>query len=94
MREDLEKQKTQIRRSFPNGDAYAEIAAHATKTQSFTALDLYHKYEQPVNVLVLDVDETLRSCVREHRLLPRYLGAGDSSNNSARRSFSMYTRSE
>ncbi|SNZ16830.1 Hydroxymethylpyrimidine pyrophosphatase [Natronoarchaeum philippinense] len=71
VRDDLDQQKTQIRRSFPNGDEYAEIAAHATETQAFTALDLYNKYERPINALVLDVDETLRSASTTDNEIPR-----------------------
>ncbi|WP_126664373.1 HAD family hydrolase [Haloterrigena salifodinae] len=71
VRDDLDQQKTQIRRNFPNGDAYAEIAAHATETQAFTALDLYNKYERPINALVLDVDETLRSASTTDNEIPR-----------------------
>jgi hydroxymethylpyrimidine pyrophosphatase-like HAD family hydrolase len=71
VRDDLDAQKNQIRRSFPNGDAYAEIAAHATEAQAFTALDLYTKYERSVNALVLDVDETLRSASTTDNEIPR-----------------------
>jgi len=71
VRDALDQQKTQIRRSFPNGDAYAEIAAHATETQAFTALDLYNKYERQINALVLDVDETLRSASTTDNEIPR-----------------------
>ncbi|HMB51320.1 MAG TPA: HAD family hydrolase [Natronoarchaeum rubrum] len=71
VRDALDQQKTQIRRSFPNGDAYAEIAAHATETQAFTALDLYTKYERQINALVLDVDETLRSASTTDNEIPR-----------------------
>ncbi len=40
VQDDLVQQKTPIQRNFPNGDAYAEIVAHATETQAFTGLDL------------------------------------------------------
>ena len=52
-------------------DAYAGIAAHATRDQAFTALDLYAKYGRAVNVLVLDVDETLRSAGGTDNEIPR-----------------------
>jgi hydroxymethylpyrimidine pyrophosphatase-like HAD family hydrolase len=51
--------------------AYADIAAKASRDQAFTALDLLHTYERPVNVLVLDVDETLRSAGGTDNEIPR-----------------------
>lgn len=71
VRDSLDQQKTQIRQRFTNGDTYAKIAAHATETQAFTALDLYNKYERPINALVLDVDETLRSASTTDNEIPR-----------------------
>jgi len=53
------------------GDAFAEVAAHATRHQAFTALDLFGTYDCGVNVLVLDVDETLRSAGGTDNEIPR-----------------------
>ncbi|KAB1196289.1 MULTISPECIES: HAD family hydrolase [Haloferax] len=69
--DELTERKSRIRRGFPNGDRYAELAARATRDQAFTALDLYTKYGRSVNALVLDVDETLRSAGRTDNEIPR-----------------------
>jgi hydroxymethylpyrimidine pyrophosphatase-like HAD family hydrolase len=70
--EDLTEGKDEIREAFPSsGETFAEIAAMATRDQAFTALDLYSKYGRAVNVLVLDVDETLRSAGRTDNEIPR-----------------------
>jgi len=62
----------EIADGFPaTGDTYAEIAANATRDQAFTALDLYTTYERAVNVLVLDIDETLRSAGNTDNEIPR-----------------------
>ena len=53
------------------GETYADVAAHATRDQAFTGLDLATKYNRPVNVLVLDVDETLRSAGNTDNEIPR-----------------------
>lgn len=53
------------------GETYADIAAYATREQAFTALDLASKYGRAVNVLVLDVDETLRSAGHTDNEIPR-----------------------
>jgi hydroxymethylpyrimidine pyrophosphatase-like HAD family hydrolase len=58
---ELEDQKDEIRDEFQEGETLAEIAAHTARDEAFTALDLQTKYNRAVNVLVLDVDETLRS---------------------------------
>jgi|GEM_PF-102817 len=50
---------------------YAEIAARASRDQAFTALDLLTTYDRAVNVLVLDVDETLRSAGSTDNEIPR-----------------------
>ena len=47
------------------------MAAHASREGAFTALDLLGKYDRAVNVLVLDVDETLRSAGRTDNEIPR-----------------------
>ncbi|ELZ26420.1 had superfamily hydrolase [Halogeometricum pallidum JCM 14848] len=69
--DELEARKDEIRSSFAAGKTYAEIAARATRDQTFTALDLHSKYGRAVNALVLDVDETLRSAGRTDNEIPR-----------------------
>ncbi|WP_247001223.1 HAD hydrolase family protein [Halosolutus gelatinilyticus] len=69
--EELEDRKDEIRSDFAAGETFAEIAARATRDQAFTALDLDAKYERAVNVLVLDVDETLRSAGGTDNEIPR-----------------------
>ncbi|WP_266075479.1 HAD family hydrolase [Haladaptatus caseinilyticus] len=69
--EELDERKDEIRGAFDAGETYATIAAHATRDQSFTALDLYSKYGRAVNALVLDVDETLRSAGGTDNEIPR-----------------------
>jgi len=59
---DLTESKAAIEDAFPEGgETFADLAARAHQKQAFTGLDLYQKYGRAVNVLVLDVDETLRS---------------------------------
>ncbi len=69
--EELEARKDLIRADFAAGETFAGIAARATHDQAFTALDLYTKYDRAVNVLVLDVDETLRSAGGTDNEIPR-----------------------
>ncbi len=69
--DELEASKDEIRAAFPGGETLAAIAARATREQAFTALDLESKYGRPVNVLVLDVDETLRSAGSTDNEIPR-----------------------
>ncbi|WP_306059498.1 HAD family hydrolase [Natronococcus wangiae] len=69
--EELEERKDEIRSSFAAGETFAEIASRATRDQAFTALDLDAKYGRAVNVLVLDVDETLRSAGGTDNEIPR-----------------------
>jgi len=70
--DELEAEKDAVRDAFPEGGGtYAEIAARATREQAFTALDLYSGYGRAVNVLVLDVDETLRSAGNTDNEIPR-----------------------
>ncbi|MBV0924076.1 HAD family hydrolase [Halomicroarcula limicola] len=72
VREELDEQKAAIAEEFPaTGETYAEIAARLTREEAFTALDLYAKYGRSVNVLVLDVDETLRSAGDTDNEIPR-----------------------
>ena len=70
--EELAAGKDEIREAFPAvGETLADVAARATREQAFTALDLHAKYGRAVNVLVLDVDETLRSAGRTDNEIPR-----------------------
>jgi len=69
--DELDTRKREIARSFASGETLAEIAARATREQTFTALDLHSKYGRSVNALVLDVDETLRSAGRTDNEIPR-----------------------
>jgi hydroxymethylpyrimidine pyrophosphatase-like HAD family hydrolase len=75
--DELGRLKAEIAASFTTGDdvaageTFAEIAARADHDQAFTALDLHSRYEQPVNALVLDVDETLRSAGGTDNEIPR-----------------------
>jgi HAD superfamily hydrolase (TIGR01484 family) len=70
-REELDDQKAKLRAAFPDDEAIADLAALATRDQAFAALDLWNKYERGVNVLVLDVDETLRSAGNTDNEIPR-----------------------
>ncbi len=70
--EELESHRDAIREAFPTtGETFADVAAHATREQAFTALDLHSKYGRGANVLVLDVDETLRSAGNTDNEIPR-----------------------
>ncbi|WP_135533681.1 HAD family hydrolase [Halostella pelagica] len=69
--DELSERKDEIRESFTAGETFAETAAHATRDQAFTALDLLAKHGRSVNVLVLDVDETLRSAGSTDNEIPR-----------------------
>lgn len=69
--DELDQRRADIRRAFPAGETFADIAAHASRDEAFTALDLNTKYGRAVNVLVLDVDETLRSAGRTDNEIPR-----------------------
>lgn len=70
--EELDKRKEEVREAFPaTGETFCELAARATRDQAFTALDLYARYDRGVNVLVLDVDETLRSAGGTDNEIPR-----------------------
>ena len=68
---ELERRKDEIRESFERGETLAEIAAHTTREEAFTALDLCTKHGRSVNVLVCDVDETLRSAGGTDNEIPR-----------------------
>ncbi|NEU57398.1 HAD family hydrolase [Halorussus sp. MSC15.2] len=70
--DDLADRKAEIRAAFPAaGETFSELAARASRDQAFTALDLHAKYDRGVNVLVLDVDETLRSAGGTDNEIPR-----------------------
>ncbi|GAB3674298.1 HAD family hydrolase [Halopiger thermotolerans] len=69
--EELERRKNEIRSDFAAGETFAEVASWADRDQAFTALDLEAKYGRAVNVLVLDVDETLRSAGGTDNEIPR-----------------------
>ncbi len=69
--EELERRKNEIRSDFASGETFAEVASRANRDQAFTALDLEAKYGRAVNVLVLDVDETLRSAGGTDNEIPR-----------------------
>jgi hydroxymethylpyrimidine pyrophosphatase-like HAD family hydrolase len=69
--DELARRKDAVRGSFEHGERFAEIAAHATREQAFSALDLHSKYGRAANVLVLDVDETLRSTGNTDNEIPR-----------------------
>ena len=67
----LSESKTAIREAFDRGDPLAEIAAHASRDEAFTALDLHERHGRPVSAFVLDVDETLRSAGSTDNEIPR-----------------------
>jgi hypothetical protein len=70
--DELARRKQEVRDAFPDaGETFCELAAGATRDQAFTALDLHAKYDRGVNVLVLDVDETLRSAGGTDNEIPR-----------------------
>ncbi|NIB98828.1 HAD hydrolase family protein [Halobacterium sp. R2-5] len=69
--DELAQRKGDVRGAFEHGDTYAELAARASREQAFAALDLQAKYDRGVNVLVLDVDETLRSAGHTDNEIPR-----------------------
>ncbi|WP_311172768.1 HAD family hydrolase [Halobellus ordinarius] len=69
--DELDARKREITAAFDGRGTLAEIAARATREQTFTALDLHSKYGRSVNALVLDVDETLRSAGRTDNEIPR-----------------------
>jgi len=68
---ELGRRKDAVREGYSNGETLAEVAARATREQAFAALDLYAKHGRAINVLVLDVDETLRSAASTDNEIPR-----------------------
>ena len=72
-RAELADRKGAIAEAVPQaGATYAELAARLTREEAFTALDLHSTYDRTVNVLVLDVDETLRSAGDTDNEIPRH----------------------
>ena len=70
--EELTARKEELRETFPGaGETFADLAALVSREQAFAGLDLYTKYDRGVNVLVLDVDETLRSAGNTDNEIPR-----------------------
>jgi hydroxymethylpyrimidine pyrophosphatase-like HAD family hydrolase len=70
--DELDDRKATVRDAFPaTGETFCELAARASRDQAFAALDLHTKYDRGVNVLVLDVDETLRSAGGTDNEIPR-----------------------
>ncbi|MEF8812234.1 MAG: HAD family hydrolase [Halovenus sp.] len=70
--DELDDRKDAIRDAFPRaGDTFATLASRATRDQAFAALDVHSKYGRGLNVLVLDVDETLRSAGSTDNEIPR-----------------------
>ncbi|EMA55194.1 MULTISPECIES: hypothetical protein [Halococcus] len=67
----LSESKAEIRESFDRGEPLATIAAHASRDEAFTALDLCERHGRPVSAFVLDVDETLRSAGSTDNEIPR-----------------------
>ncbi|HET7324267.1 MAG TPA: HAD family hydrolase [Halococcus sp.] len=67
----LDEAKTDIHESFEHGEPLAEIAAHASRDEAFTALDLCERHGQAISAFVLDVDETLRSAGSTDNEIPR-----------------------
>jgi hydroxymethylpyrimidine pyrophosphatase-like HAD family hydrolase len=70
--EELEAGRSEVEAAFPEApETFAALATRAREEQAFTGLDLYNKYGRAVNVLVLDVDETLRSTGSTDNEIPR-----------------------
>jgi hydroxymethylpyrimidine pyrophosphatase-like HAD family hydrolase len=72
LNEELRERRDEIEEAFPDdGPTLADVATRAEREQAFVGLDLYGKYGRAVNVLVLDVDETLRSTGSTDNEIPR-----------------------
>jgi len=70
--EELTERTAAIADAFAeDGELFADLATRAREEQAFTGLDLSQKYDRAVNVLVLDVDETLRSTGSTDNEIPR-----------------------
>ncbi|QKY21463.1 HAD hydrolase family protein [Halolamina sp. CBA1230] len=68
-RADFESRNGRVVDAF--GGAYADIASRATRETATTAADLWAREGRAINVLVLDVDETLRSAGSTDNEIPR-----------------------
>ena len=68
---ELQARVAEIEATFVAGETFAAVARTADREQAFTALDLLGKYDRAVNVLVLDIDETLRSAGSTDNEIPR-----------------------
>jgi HAD superfamily hydrolase (TIGR01484 family) len=68
-RADLESRHGRLADAY--GDSYAEIASRVNRETATTAADLWASEGRAVNVLVLDVDETLRSAGSTDNEIPR-----------------------
>jgi len=78
--DELERRKAEIRDGFDEeGGVYADLAAALSRDQAFTALDLATEYERPINALVLDVDETLRTAGQTDNEIPATSSTGSTS---------------
>ena len=72
LNDELRERRAEIEGAFPDdGPTLADVATRAEREQAFVGLDLYGKYGRAVNVLVLDVDETLRSTGSTDNEIPR-----------------------
>jgi len=70
--EELRSLRENVNSAYPSGgETLAALASLATREQAFTGLDLHSTYGRDVDVLVLDVDETLRSAGRTDNEIPR-----------------------
>jgi HAD superfamily hydrolase (TIGR01484 family) len=68
-RADFESRNARVVDAF--GPEYADIASRATREMAATAADRWVREGRAVNVLVLDVDETLRSAGSTDNEIPR-----------------------
>jgi len=68
-RADLASRTGRVADAF--GERYADIAGRADSETALSAAGLLARHERPVNVLVLDVDETLRSAGGTDNEIPR-----------------------
>lgn len=68
---ELEERKREVAETTEGGRPIVEIVSRVTREQAFAALDLHAKYDRGINVLILDVDETLRSAGGTDNEIPR-----------------------
>jgi hydroxymethylpyrimidine pyrophosphatase-like HAD family hydrolase len=72
LNDELRERRAAVADAFPDdGPTLAAVATRAEREQAFAGLDLFGKYGRSVNVLVLDVDETLRSTGSTDNEIPR-----------------------